>query len=133
MNDDVSAMRDLIPAYAGHADTIARRLSDQQVRAWTGEALVDLQDRLPLGGLQDRFDKLLFHCEFGDQHVIRAVEHDYFGEPAAAATVEKHDAELIAAAARSKTVAADGLEGLIGDLERAFEDRAAGVAALLKR
>ena len=132
MTGDVSALRVLIPSYAGHDDAPARRLSDQQIRAWTGESLADLQDRIAVAAVQDRFDALLMRCEFGDQLVIRALEADACGEPEAAATVEAHDAGVIAAAARAKTVAQDGLDALIGDLERAFDERAAAVIALLK-
>ncbi len=44
MSDDLDAIRALIPAYAGHAGADERRLSDQQVRAFAGELLVDLGD-----------------------------------------------------------------------------------------
>jgi hypothetical protein len=134
MSDDVSALHDLLPAYAGHADAQARRLSDQQVRAWTGESLVDLRDRLDVGPVSDRFDALLMRCEFGDQHVIKALENDHFAEPGAAATVEEYDGRLVAAAAAAQTVTADGLEGFMGTLEHAFDERATAVVTnYLKR
>jgi hypothetical protein len=133
MSDDVSALRALLPAYAGHEAAQARRLSDQQVRAFTGELLVDLQDRVPLDGIRERFDALLMRCEFGDQHVIKALEDDRFAEPEMAAAIEARDRTLVEAAAVSRTVAADGLETCIGNLERAFDERATAVAALLKR
>jgi hypothetical protein len=133
MNDDVTALRSVIPAYAGHGDAQARRLSDMQVRAWTGESLVDLQDRLTMGGLTDRFERLLLRCEFGDQHVIKALEGDAFGEHDAAAAIEAADRKLIDEAVRGRSVAADGLDGFITELERAFDERAQTVTTLLKR
>ena len=115
-------------------DAQARRLSDQQVRAWAGEAMVDLRDRLDVAPISDRFEALLMRCEFGDQHVIKALENDHFAEPEAAAMIEEHDGRLVAAATAARTVKADGLEGFIGDLERAFDDRAAAVVTnYLKR
>lgn len=132
MNDDVGALRAVLPAYAGHDGAQARRLSDQQVRAFTGELLVDLQDRVSLDGLHDRFDALLMRCEFGDQHVIRALEDGRFGGPDATAAIEACDRTLIEAAVVSRSVDAGGLERFIGDLERAFDDRATTVAALSK-
>jgi hypothetical protein len=130
MSDDVQALTGLLPAYAGHGDAPARRLSDQQVRAFAGEALVDLQDRLTLAPVQDRFDALLMRCEFGDQHVIKALEDDRFAEPAAAAAVEAVDRALVEAAARARTVDAGGLTAFIDDLEHAFDGRVAAVEGL---
>jgi hypothetical protein len=133
MSDDVMRLRSVLPAYAGQNDALARVLSDQQVRAWTGESLVELQDRVPLDGLQARFDKLLMRCEFADQHLIRALEHGHFDTPEVAAAVEHYDSQIVAAAARAKTVKPDGLGALIDELERAFDARAAVVADTLKR
>jgi hypothetical protein len=133
MSDDVSALRTLLPAYAGQDDEQTRRLSDQQVRAWAGEMLIDVQERLALDGLSDRFERLLMRCEFGDQHVMKALEDDRFGEPAVAAAIAAEDRKLVEAATRGRTVAAGGVDGFIGDLERAFDERAAAVAAQLKR
>jgi hypothetical protein len=133
MSGDIGALRALIPTYAGHESAQARRLTDQQVRAFTGEALVDLQDRLSLDAVRDRFDALLMRCEFGDQHVIKALEDDHFAEGPAAAANEDVDVKLVEIAARLKSVDAGGLADLFGDLERAFDERAATVSGRLKR
>jgi hypothetical protein len=133
MNDDVTLLRSVLPAYAGQDDAPARVLSDQQVRAWTGESLVDLQDRVALDGLQERFDKLLMRCEFGDLHVIRALEHGDFDTPETAAAVEHYDSRIVAAATRARSVGADELSALFDELERAFDARAAVVVKTLKR
>ena len=132
MNEEGAGLRSLLPAYAGGADAAARRLSDQQVRAWIGESLVDLQDRLALDGFRERFDMLLGRCEFGDQHVIKALEHGALDAADAAAAVERFDANIVTAAARAKTVVADALGALFDELEGAFDARAAAVADLLK-
>ena len=133
MSDDVSVLRALLPAYAGHDSVAARRLSDQQVRAFAGETLVGVQDRVPLGDLQTRFDALVIRCEFGDQHVILALENGDFAAPEAVALVEGCDRVLVEAAARGGTVDAGGLETFIGDVERALDARVAAVTAWLKR
>jgi hypothetical protein len=132
MNDDVTLLRSVLPAYAGQDDAPARVLSDQQVRAWTGESLVDLQDRMALDGLQERFDKLLMRCEFSDQHLTRALEHGVFHTPETAA-VEHYDSRIVAAAARARTIGPDGLSALFDELERAFDARAVVVVGTLKR
>jgi hypothetical protein len=129
----VSALRELIPDYAGHADAPARRLSDQQVRAWAGESLVDVQERLGLGADSGRFEKLLLRCEFGDYYVIKALEDARFGAEDTSAAVERYDRNVVAAAAEAKTLTAAGLDAFVAGLERALDERAAGVSALLKR
>ncbi len=131
MSTDATAGDPLIPGYAGHADAIARRLSDQQVRAWVGEILVDLEDRIPIDGIREQFEAVLLRCEFGDQHVIKAVEDDRFGAPDLAQLVEECDRKLIAVADRAKTIGPDELGALLGDLDHAFSERAATIEAHL--
>jgi hypothetical protein len=121
-----------VPDYAGHSDAVARRRSDQQVRAWVGELLVDLQDRLPLDGVRERVDALLVRCEFADQDVVRAIEDERFGAAEFAVAIEDYDRKLVAAAGACPTVTAAELSGLIESIERAFAERAAGIAARLK-
>jgi acyl CoA:acetate/3-ketoacid CoA transferase alpha subunit len=122
----------LVPGYAGHGDAVARRRSDQQVRAWVGELLVDLQDRLPLDGVRERVDALLMRCEFADQHVVHAIEDDRFGQDEYAVAIEDYDRKLVAAAGVCTTVTAEELTALVDSLERAFTERAAGIEARLK-
>jgi hypothetical protein len=122
-----------VPGYAGHADAAARRLSDQQVRAFVGEILTDLQDRLPVGDSRERYETLLMRCEFADQHVIRAIEEDRFAKADAVAAVEEYDRKLAAAGGACRTVDAEGLAGCLDALERAFAERAAGIEGFLKR
>ena len=132
MSEDVAGST-FVPGYAGHADTVARWSSDAQVRAWVGEALVDLADRLDLGGVRERVDALLMRCEFADQLVIRAIEDDRFGEPDLAALLESYDRKLIDAAKAATTTTIESLTGAIESIERAFDERAAAIAEGLKR
>jgi hypothetical protein len=132
MSEDKPSQSVPVPGYAGHADAAARRLSDQQVRAYVGEILADLADRLPIDAVQERYDALLMRCEFANQHVIRAIEDDRFARPAAVAAVEEYDRKLVAAADACKTVDAGGLPACLDALEGAFNERAAGIEALLK-
>jgi hypothetical protein len=132
MSEDAASRALPVPDYAGHGDAVARRRSDQQVRAWVGELLVDLQDRLPLDGVRARVEALLMRCEFADQHVIRAIEDDRFGADDFAAEIENYDRKLVAAAEGCRTVTAPGLNALIDAIEGAFADRAAGIEARLK-
>lgn len=73
---DLELLRSRIPGYADYADPAARLLVDKQIRAWLGEALSEVRDRLrPERGLAERLDGLLQRCEFADYRVLRAAEH----------------------------------------------------------
>jgi hypothetical protein len=133
MSEDPTSPAALVPDYAGHGDARARRLSDQQVRAWVGEILAGLRGRVALDGVTERFDALLMRCEFGDQHVIRAIEEDRFGEPELAAEVEAHDRELVEVANQGRSADAASIGAFLEALERAFDARSAAIAARLKR
>jgi hypothetical protein len=130
MSDEMIDVRTSVPGYAGHADVISRRRSDQQVRAWVGERLAALRERLPLDGTTEAFDDALFHCQFGDQHVIKTLEDAHFGDDATAAAVEAEDAQLIAAAAGSERVDAAGLAAFITGVSDALRARTAAIIAL---
>jgi hypothetical protein len=133
MSGDKADESSLVPGYAGHADASARRLSDQHVRAWVGERLAELRERVPFDGQADRVEALLLRCEFADQHVIRAIEDDRFAHPEYAAAAEEGDRKLIAAAKALPTVGPAELPGVLDALERAFNERAEAIATRLKR
>jgi hypothetical protein len=133
MKEEQPVSATFIPSYAGHADVTARRLSDQQVRATVGEMLTDLGERLSLQDVRDRYDAVLLRCEFGDQHVILAVEEERFGRPELAELVENADRALIGVANRGPSVTAAELPAFLDDLKAAFDQRAAAIAGKLKR
>jgi hypothetical protein len=130
MSDDPIEVRSAIPGYAGHGDVAARRLSDQQVRAWVGERLAALRERLPLDGATAEFDDAILHCEFGDQGVIKALEGSRFGEPAIAAGVEAVDARVLAAAAGADRVDAAGLPAFVTGVRDALRARIDAILGL---
>lgn len=133
MSEDVAAGSGPVPGYAGHADAAARRLSDAQVRAWVGEKLADLQNRLDLGDLRERVDALLIRCEFADFEVARVLEDECFGERGLAELVESYDRKLVDAAAGASTTTIEDVPALIASLELAFDERAAAITTALKR
>lgn len=112
-----------VPAYAGHRDVAARRLSDQQVRAWVGEMLAALAERVPAAAADPRYDVLLARCEFGDQRLIRALEDSRFDQPELAGRVEAADRALVETARRGATAAAADIDALLDDLAAAFDRR----------
>ncbi len=75
--DELSALKSRIPSYADYGDEDSRHLSDQQIRAWVGERLAALDGKLGLsrGELAGVFEAVMTSCEFGDQHLIKALEN----------------------------------------------------------
>jgi hypothetical protein len=124
MSEELADEAAIVPGYAGHADMPARRLSDQQVRAWVGELLAVLRDRVPLGEYADRVEALLMRCEFADQHMIHAIEDDRFAQAEYAAAIEEYDRKLIAAASALPSAGPGDLAAVVDGLERAFNERA---------
>jgi hypothetical protein len=134
-SDEMIQVRTAIPEYAGHADVQARRLADQQVRAWVGERLAALRERLPIpGDLAAAFEDLLMRCQFGDQRVIKTLDDARFADPEHVAALEAEDAKLLTLAADADRVDAAGLPALVAALRTAFDDRTAAIVGLgLKR
>ena len=104
-DDDLTRIRARVPAYAGVDDPGARRSSDQHLRAWSGELLAGLRERIPPGTVRERLDAIVVRCEFGDQRLITAFEeHGTLNDPAPLArylaadraTVEAVDAAVAA-------------------------------------
>jgi hypothetical protein len=133
MSEEPAAGAAIVPGYAGHADMLSRRLSDQQVRAWVGELLAGMRERVAAGEQQERLEALLMRCEFADQHVIHAIEDDRFARPEYAAMLEDYDRKLVAASSGCSTVTAGELAALLEGLERAFDERATAIASRLER
>jgi hypothetical protein len=129
-SDDMTGVRSAIPDYAGQSDAAARRLADQQVRAWVGERLAALRDRLPAAGDSEAFDDAILHCEFGDQRVIKALEGSRFGEPEVAAAVEAADARVLASAAAADRVDAAAAPDFVTGVRDALRARIDAIVAL---
>jgi len=130
MGDDLIQIRSTIPGFAGFADVAARRLSDQQVRAWVGERLAALRERVPLGAALGDFEDAIVHCQFGDQHVIKALEDSRFGEPERVAVLEAEDTRLIVAASGSETVTSEGVAAFVAAVREAIRQRNAAILSL---
>jgi hypothetical protein len=109
----------------------SRRLADQQVRAWVGERLAALDERLALTGeAATMFGDVLYHCQFGDQHVIKALEDPRFGEPPNVAAVEAEDTAVVASAAGSEQVDAAEAPAFIAGVDAAMRHRTATIVGL---
>lgn len=116
MSDEFAAIRSHIPEYAGHDDVVARRLSDQQVRAFLGEALISLRERLATGDGPPGFEDLVYHCQFGDQRLIKRIEDDRFSGAGPAERLDAENLALIEAALRAASVTSKDAAAFVDDV-----------------
>jgi len=72
--DALGSLRAKIPAFPGYAHADDRRLADEEVRAYLGEALAGLGDRVGAGPLNDRYEAVLLRAEFMNQRAFRVFE-----------------------------------------------------------
>ena len=128
--DDLEYIRERIPAYADYPDEEARHLVDMQVRAWVGEALARMRERLGTlpQGLAERLDALMLQCEFTDQRFTRSIDHARLSEDEVD-HLHVVDRQLVEAADRAATIEAAALEGYLKKLEGLFRRRSTAVLA----
>jgi len=128
--DDLASLQERIKTYADYADEDSRTLADQQVRAYVGECLWALRDRLaPDGAPGEQLEALLFRCEFTDQRVIRAIDHLKELESAVLGRVRGLDRSLVDAADRSTSIEAAELAAYLTELGTLFDARATALVS----
>ena len=126
---DLESLRSRVPGYADYANADARHEVDKQIRAWLGEALSEVRERLqPAGALAERLDGLILRCEFSDQRVIRAADHAKF-DPELVDRVHTLDRGIVDVADRIREVqSADDLSAVFDDAARLLDERFGAIA-----
>ena len=127
--DGLSFLRERIPAYADYGDEDARHLVDKQVRAYVGEALSLVRERLSTdiaGTVAEQLEKTLLMCEFSNQQLMHMLDHTTLS------TVEieelhEVDHELIQTADRANAIEASKLDAYLSELTSLFARRAQAV------
>jgi hypothetical protein len=133
--DDTAFLHERIESYAGYTNDAARQRSDEQIRAYVGEALTRLRERLsPAGAASEALERLLVRCEFADQAVAHAFDaidaiDVSAGDIAATAAADR---ELVTLADRADSTDAAELEALLAQIAAAFDRRWRSVAAPAK-
>jgi hypothetical protein len=121
--DDTAFLHGRIESYAGYTNDAQRRRSDEQIRAYVGEALARVRERLrPAGVASEALDRLLVRCEFADQHVAHAFDAVSVGADEIDATAAA-DRELVALADRADEVDAAELEAFLAQIGAALDRR----------
>jgi hypothetical protein len=126
---DLEYLRSRVPGYADYANADARHDVDKQIRAWLGEALSEVRERLrPSGALAERLDALVLRCEFSDQRVIRAADHATFGS-GLVDRVHALDRAIVDVADRIREVkSTDDLSAVLDDAARLLDERFGAIA-----
>ncbi|MGD0476036.1 MAG: hypothetical protein ABSB70_22835 [Candidatus Velthaea sp.] len=121
--DDTAFLHERIESYAGYTNDIDRQRSDEQIRAYVGEALTRLRERLhPQAAAGEALERLLVRCEFADQGVAHAFDAVNVGADEIAATAAA-DRELVRLADRANDVDAAQAGSLFAQIAAAFDRR----------
>lgn len=127
--DQLAFLRERIPAYADYGDEDARHLVDRQVRAYVGEALSGLRDRLSglTETLTQQLEHILMMCEFTNQQLMQALEHARLVD-AEFEELHEVDHELISTADRALSIEVSMLDAYLEELTSLFARRAQAVS-----
>jgi hypothetical protein len=121
--DDLAFLRERIESYAEYTNAADRRRSDEQIRAYVGEALADLRERLsPRGADGEALERLLLRCEFADQRMAHAFDATSVDPQDVSATTAA-DRELVTLADDARRREAAGLATLLARIDAAFDRR----------
>ena len=121
---DAMELKAMIPQFPGYLDEAARRLSDELVRSYAGEALAGLMDRLrPLEApMEARFDALLMRAGFANQSAFRGYGSAVLS-PERSAAMLGADTLLVTLAQRAASVDIQSAPGYLDELAAAFDAR----------
>jgi hypothetical protein len=129
--EPLEQLRAKISGFPGYDGEPERRLSDEYVRAYLGEALADLAARGVLSPeLRERADALVLRVEFADQRAFAAhhrANGSNSGDESAVATA---DAATVALADRAASLDAASAAGYLDQVTAALDQRDAAIRAV---
>jgi hypothetical protein len=131
--DALGALRAKIPTFPGYADADNRRLADEEVRAYLGEALAGLDDRVGTGPLAERYGAVLLRAEFINQSAFRSIETADLSDAQIESMVQA-DIAAVELADRADSLPDDALPGYLDAVTAALDarDRAMEVSSPLR-
>jgi hypothetical protein len=122
--DDLASLHARIESYADYTNDDDRRLSDEQIRAYVGEALARVLERLaPPGEAGETLARLLFRCQFADQTVIAALDAEEFVDTELA-SIHAADRRLVDLADRAAALDLPDVRTLLAEIDAALDERA---------
>jgi hypothetical protein len=126
--DAIDRIRAIISDFGGYAEAVLRRASDEQIRAFAGEALAAASGPQIEGLAADVrlcYDRTLLRCEFINQDVFHVFDSDPTVERVRA-TLEA-DLEVLEAAAALREAVDGEWPVILVRLHDAFEQRDAAM------
>jgi len=121
--DALATLRSKIPGFPGYGDADARRLCDEEVRAYLGEALAALGTRLgSVGALSERYESTLLRAEFINQSAFRVFELADLDD-AHIAAMAAADLAVLELADRAGAVDASSLGAYLDSINAAIDER----------
>jgi hypothetical protein len=128
--EPLEQLRATISGFPGYDGEVERRLSDEYVRAYLGEALADLGARIVLPPeLRERADALILRVEFADQRAF-ATHHRVSGsESRDESAVAAADVATVALADRAASLDAAAAAGYLDEVAAALDERDAAIRA----
>jgi hypothetical protein len=121
--DDLGFLRERIESYADYTNDGDRRLVDDQIRAYVGEALARLRERLqPAGADGETLERLILRCQFADQPLARVLDA-LTPDAAEMAAIHRRDRELVTLADRADAVTAADVDVFLKQIETQLDAR----------
>ncbi len=122
--DAAAVLATKISAFAGYADQDARRLADEQVRSYLGEALALARTRLTglAPELAARLNDAIMRAAFRNQLAFKVFEYQVL-DGAKLERVAQNDLRLLELAERASQLDAAALPAFLDDVARAFDTR----------
>jgi hypothetical protein len=116
-----------IDGFPGYAGQDARRLSDEMVRSYLGEALAAAEERLAPGESAEgeRLSDLLLRVAFGDQRILKAYEASE--RPGGFGTIAELDAAVVRLADRAATCTLADLGAYLNEVTGMLDQREAAM------
>ena len=126
--DVLERIRAFIVGFSGYGEAEVRRLSDEQIRAFVGEALAALP-AVEIEQLEEAerlyYDRVLLRCEFINQEIFRLFDSDPTIARVQATLLA--DIEVIQAAMELREITGATLNGVLVRLHDALDKRDAAM------
>ena len=120
--DALGALRAKIPTFPGYSDADSRRLADEEARAYHGEALAGLNDRVGAGPLAERYGAVLLRAEFINQSAFRPFETADLSDAQIESMVQA-DLATVELADRAESLPDEALPGYLDEVTAALDAR----------
>jgi hypothetical protein len=128
--EPLEQLRAKISGFPGYDGELQRRLSDEYVRSYLGEALADLAARgVLLPELRERVDEIVLRVGFADQHAFAAHAGGKTPDSSDESAVAAADAATVALADRAASLDAASAAGYLEQVTAALDKRDAAIRA----